>query len=93
VANGGTGVATIASGALLRGNGTSALTAASAADVVAVISTTPVANANALTTSGAWSVTPSGTTLFFNYNGVNVAKLDSSGNLTVKANVTAYGTV
>lgn len=43
--------------------------------------------------TGGWSVTPSGTTLYFNYNGVNVAKLDSSGNLTVKANVTAYGTV
>jgi len=48
---------------------------------------------NQITNSGGWSVTPSGTTLYFNYNGVNVAKLDSSGNLTVKANVTAYGTV
>jgi hypothetical protein len=43
-------------------------------------------------TSG-WSVTPSGTTLYFNYNGTNVAKLDSTGNLTTKANITAYGTV
>ena len=43
--------------------------------------------------TGGWSVTPSGTTLYFAYNGTNVAKLDSSGNLTVKANVTAYGTV
>ena len=49
--------------------------------------------ANNITNSGGWSVTPSGTTLYFNYNGTNVAKLDSSGNLTVKANVTAYGTV
>jgi hypothetical protein len=50
-------------------------------------------SSNQITNSGGWSVTPSGTTLYFNYNGVNVAKLDSSGNLTVKANVTAYGTV
>lgn len=40
-----------------------------------------------------WSVTPSGTTLYFAYNGVNVAKLDSSGNFTSLANVTAYGTI
>ena len=50
-------------------------------------------SATAITNTGGWSVTPNGTTLYFNYNGTNVAKLDSSGNLTVKANVTAYGTV
>lgn len=49
--------------------------------------------ANNITNSGGWSVTPSGTDLFFNYNGTNVAKLDSSGNFTALANVTAYGTV
>lgn len=49
--------------------------------------------ANNVANSGGWSVTPSGTTLFFNYNGTNVAKLDSSGNFTALANVTAYGTV
>ena len=49
--------------------------------------------ANNITNSGGWSVTPSGTTLYFNYNGTNVAKLDSSGNFTALANVTAYGTV
>lgn len=47
----------------------------------------------AITNSGGWSVTPSGTTLYFNYNGTNVGKLDSSGNLTVAGNVTGYGTV
>lgn len=50
-------------------------------------------SSNNITNSGGWSVTPSGTTLYFNYNGTNVAKLDSSGNLTAKANITAYGTV
>ena len=50
-------------------------------------------NSGGVYNASGWSVTPTGTTLFFNYNGTNVAKLDSSGNLTVKANVTAYGTV
>jgi hypothetical protein len=30
--------------------------------------------------------------LYFNYNGTNVASLDSSGNLIALANITAYGT-
>lgn len=42
--------------------------------------------------SGGWSVTPSGTKLYFNYNGTNVGSLDSSGNFIVLGNVTAYGT-
>jgi hypothetical protein len=54
---------------------------------------TTATSAGAVTNSGGWSVTPTGTTLYFNYNGTNVAKLDSSGNLTTKANITAYGTV
>jgi cytoskeletal protein CcmA (bactofilin family) len=40
---------------------------------------------------GAWTVTQSGTDLKFAYNGTNRMKLDSSGNLTVEGNVTAYG--
>jgi len=54
---------------------------------------TTATNAVKITNAGGWNVTPSGTTLFFNYNGTNVAKLDSSGNLTTLANITAYGTV
>jgi len=42
--------------------------------------------------SGGWSITPSGTKLYFNYNGTNVGSLDSSGNFIVTGNVTAYGT-
>ena len=56
-------------------------------------SATTATNSNAIANTGGWAVTPSGTTLYFSYNGTNVAKLDSSGNLTTKANVTAYGTV
>lgn len=77
-------------------NGTSAYTAATAAQIVAAISTTAVINATNstnITNSGGWSVTPSGTKLYFNYNGTNVASLDSSGNLITLANITAYGTV
>ena len=65
----------------LSGNATTATTATSAT------------SAGAITNSGGWSVTPSGTNLYFNYNGTNVAKIDSSGNLTVKASVTSYGSV
>ena len=43
--------------------------------------------------SSSWSVTESGGSLFFAYSGTNKAKLDSSGNLTVIGNVTAYGTI
>jgi len=53
---------------------------------------TSVASAKNIANSGGWSVTPSGTKLYFNYNGTNVASLDSSGNLITLANVTAYGT-
>jgi len=40
-----------------------------------------------------WTVAESGGVLYFAYGGTNKAKLDSSGNLTVVGNVTAYGTV
>jgi len=53
---------------------------------------TTATSAAAITNSGGWNVTPSGTKLYFNYNGTNVASLDSSGNLIALANVTAYGT-
>jgi len=49
--------------------------------------------ATAIFNTGGWAVTPSGTTLYFAYNGTNVAKLDSSGNLTAKAAITSYGTI
>jgi hypothetical protein len=90
---GGTGAATLTG--LAYGNGTSAFTAATAAQVVSTISTTAVTNAtNAtqITNSGGWSVTPSGSTLYFSYAGTNVASLDSTGNFTTLANITAYGT-
>lgn len=70
----------------------STLSAATGAQMVAAIGSSQVQNANALTNTGGWNVTPSGTTLYFNYNGTNVASLDSSGNLTTLGDVNAGGT-
>ena len=45
-----------------------------------------------ITNSGGWSVIPSGTKLYFNYNGTDVASLDNSGNLITLGSHTAGGT-
>lgn len=42
---------------------------------------------------GAWTAVESGGVLYFKHNGTNKMKIDSSGNLTVTGNVTAYGSV
>jgi len=49
-------------------------------------------SATSISNSGGWNVTPSGTKLYFNYNGTNVASLDSSGNLITTGSHTAGGT-
>jgi hypothetical protein len=93
---------TFTSGTLLKGNTTGAIQTASAADIVSQIGATAVTNAtnstNATTATnlanvGGWSVTPSGTNLYFNYNGTNVGVLTSTGDFTVLGNVTAYGII
>jgi hypothetical protein len=93
VPNGGTGATTFTSGALLKGNTTGAIQTASAADIVGQIGSTAVTNATRITNAGGWSVTPSGTDLYFNYDGTNVGVLTSAGDFTVIGNVTAFGTV
>ena len=57
--------------------------------------TTPTLTSAVTITGGteSWTVTASGTNLTFAYNGTNVLRVDSSGNLTALANVTAYGTI
>jgi hypothetical protein len=40
-----------------------------------------------------FTITESGGTLLFKYGGANIASIDSSGNFTTIANVTAYGTI
>jgi hypothetical protein len=109
VADGGTGASTAADARTnlgvpsLSGTGASgtwpisingnAATATTASSATTATTATTATSAGAITNSGGWSVTPSGTTLYLNYNGTNVGSLDSSGNLTVIGNVTAYGTV
>jgi hypothetical protein len=83
ITGGGTGVATLTG--LAYGNGTSAFTAATAAQVVAVISTTAVANATA-------AVTFSSTTQNSQFNsvGVGTAGSGTAGEIRATNNVTAY---
>ena len=70
----------------------STLSAATGAQIVTAIGSSQVQNANALTNTGGWNVTPSGTKLNFIYNGTTVASLDSSGNLITLGTVSAGGT-
>lgn len=50
------------------------------------------AGAGTISTSN-WSIIESGGSLFFRYGGSNRMRLDSSGNLTVIGNITAYGSL
>lgn len=68
----------------ISGNAASATTATTA---------TTATKAGKIENTGGWNVTPSGTTLYFAYNGTNVGSLDSSGNFVVIGDVTAYGTL
>ena len=92
VASGGTGVATLTG--LAYGNGTSAFTAATAAQTVAVIGSTAVTNAtnaaNVVTTN--FTITESGGKLIFKYGATTIASMDSSGNLITLGTVSAGGT-
>ena len=49
--------------------------------------------AGAIANAGGWNITPSGTTLYFNYNGTNVGKLTSAGVFTVIGDIVSNGTV
>jgi hypothetical protein len=99
VARGGTGVATLTG--VVYGNGTGNFSVATGSEIATAIGSTAVTNAtnatnstNAtrITNAGGWNITPSGATLFFNYNGTNVASLDSSGNFKALANIGAFVT-
>jgi len=51
-----------------------------------------VGNANAIANTGGWAITPTGTKLYFSYNGTNVASMDSSGNFKSLLTVAAGST-
>jgi len=53
------------------------------ANITGTISSATIPSANAIANTGGWNITPTGTKLYFNYNGTNVASLDSSGNFIV----------
>jgi hypothetical protein len=101
VASGGTGVTTsTGTGSVVLSNSPSLSTPALGTPSSGNLAncTFPTLNQNttgsssSISNSGGWSVTPSGTKLYFNYNGTNVGSLDSSGNFIAAGNVTAYGT-
>ena len=88
IASGGTGststtfvnLASNVTGTLPIANGGTGNTAGTAASAASLASTN-------------WTVLESGGYLYFKYGGVNKMRLDSSGNLIVVGNVTAYGSL
>lgn len=84
VANGGTGVTT--------SSGTGAVVLNASPTLSNPTLSNPTLSGT--TTLGTnWTVLESGGVLFFRYAGVNKMKIDSSGNITVTGNITAYGSV
>ena len=81
----GTNITGTAAGLSIGGNAATATSATSAT------SATTAAAATTLVTAG-FSIVESGGKLYFKYGGTNIASMDSSGNFTTLANVTAYGT-
>jgi hypothetical protein len=79
----GTNITGTAAGLSIGGNAATATTADTADTAT---------TAEGIANTGGWNVTASGTKLYFNYDGTDVASLDSSGNFIALANVTANGT-
>lgn len=101
VSSGGTGASTFTSGGLLMGNGTSALSVASASDIVSAIGSTAVTNAtNATDATNATNATTlattnftieeSGGSLLIKYGATTIITISSSGDISANGNITAY---
>lgn len=77
-------------------NGTKVVLVSNGTDIVNatsyITSGATVTAANAIANTGGWNVTPSGSKLYFNYNGTNVGSLDSSGNLIIIGAISTGGT-
>ena len=101
VANGGTGVtSSTGSGSVVLSTSPTLVTPALGTPSSGTLTncTFPTLNQNTTGSAGSlvttnFSVVESGGVLYFKYGATNIAKLDSSGNWTVLANSTAYGTV
>jgi len=97
VGSGGTGATSFTAGALLKGNGSSALQVASAADIVgqiganAVTNATNATNATKLATTG-FSIEESGGKLIFKNGSTVIASMTSAGEFIALGNVTGAGT-
>ena len=100
VANGGTGATTLTSAGILRGNGTSAISVASATDIATAIGTTAVTNStNAANVAIAADIT-STAAFYIPYasavtgnvamKGTQLTVVPSTGSFTAVGNVTAY---
>lgn len=101
VANGGTGVtSSTGSGSVVLSTSPTLVTPALGTPSSGTLTncTFPTLNQNTTGSSGSlattnFSIEESGGVLYFKHGVTNIAKLDSSGNWTVLANLTAYGTV
>jgi len=97
VGSGGTGTTSFTSGALLKGNGSSAVQVASAADIVGQIGATAVTNATNATNATKlattnFTVEESGGKLIFKYGATTIASMTSAGVFTALSDVVAGGT-
>jgi len=101
VVNGGTGVtSSTGTGAVVLSDSPTLVTPALGTPSSGTLTncTFPTLNQNTTGSSGSlattnFSIEESGGVLYFKHGATNIAKLDSSGNWTVLANLTAYGTV
>lgn len=76
----------------LAGNVTGNVTGNVAGNVTGNVTGNTSGSAGSLATTN-WTVTQSGADIVFSFNGTRRFKVDSSGNLTVSGNVSAYGSV
>jgi len=73
--------------------GNAIITLASVANSSINASTITNSTIDQIVMPGGWTITPVGSTLYFSFGNVNVAKLDSSGNFTAAGDVTAFGSI
>ena len=91
VSKGGTGATSLTNAAILRGNGSSAISAASASDIVTVIGTTNVQNATNLKTTN-FTVSEVAGVLTIKYGATTILQIASDGSITNSGTITT-GTI